>query len=502
MTMPRTTILVLSLLPGCGYPFDILYDGPDGPGLDSLEGTRTAPPTSQGDEGTDDSAAADSSTTGGATTDGATTDSVTSETTATTGPGEDMCVPPQLECPAPAAEDCATDLVDENCDGDSICPGEPLAGRDFAGTNDIILGVEVGPSGDVLLLGFSEDSVDFGGVCEPVSGAFIARFERETLECETVLALPEEFTVDDLAVEEDCSVVVVGGTLGSAAALRLTGDWTHAIDVVTAANGTEITAVAIDDGISVVGLCEGGMWVADLDADLGVSADDCVVGATSRDIARRGGAVAVTGYYYEDSVFGAVNLMSRDADDGSTDVFVAVFASGTDIQWTAAEGMGGESSDYGYGVAIGANGDVFVTGLVDSAMFLPFGTGPALDCEDCLGYDAFVAALDADLVHKQTVRYGTNNNQIGSAIAVDAAGSVLVSGGFKTNIKIGQETILSHPTDTYAVFHAKLDPADLELSYWQREVDGMVDNFMAVDMLGSIIVSEDDETIYIRPFSP
>ncbi|HNX03231.1 MAG TPA: SBBP repeat-containing protein [Candidatus Cloacimonas sp.] len=90
----------------------------------------------------------------------------------------------------------------------------------------------------------------------------------------------------------------------------------------------------------------------------------------------------VTGYFEYSATFGATTLTSS----GESDIFVAKLNSNGNWLW--AKQTGGTSFDFGYGIAVDANGSSYVTGFfMESATF---GTTPLTSSG---GYDIFVAKL-------------------------------------------------------------------------------------------------------------
>ena len=90
----------------------------------------------------------------------------------------------------------------------------------------------------------------------------------------------------------------------------------------------------------------------------------------------------VTGVFWGSATFGATTLTGS----GNFDVFVAKLDSNGNWLW--AKQTGGTSFDFGYGIAVDANGSSYVTGFfMESATF---GTTPLTSSG---GYDIFVAKL-------------------------------------------------------------------------------------------------------------
>jgi hypothetical protein len=117
-----------------------------------------------------------------------------------------------------------------------------------------------------------------------------------------------------------------------------------------------------------------------------------------------------------------------------TDAFVTKFAAnGQALVFSTF--LGGNESDYGGGIALDGQGNLYLTGDTDSDTF-PLAnaldaTPPSNDCLVPIGYcsDIFVAKLPAD---GQTLLFSTflggSDVELNGNIAVDAAGNAYVTG--------------------------------------------------------------------------
>src|SRR5207247_448527 len=108
-----------------------------------------------------------------------------------------------------------------------------------------------------------------------------------------------------------------------------------------------------------------------------------------------------------------------------SDAFVAQLnASGSTLVYSTY--LGGSSNDYGYGIAVNAAGNAYVTGSTGSPNFP---TAHPLQPSSGLLSDAFVAQLNASgsaLVYSTYL--GGSGGDGGNGIAVDTAGSTYVTG--------------------------------------------------------------------------
>ncbi len=107
---------------------------------------------------------------------------------------------------------------------------------------------------------------------------------------------------------------------------------------------------------------------------------------------------------------------------GSCDAFVAKLNSGGAHVWSTF--LGGDASDWGYGIAVDSGGNVCVTGYTNSSGWTSGGFDPNYDN----GYDAFVAKLSPGGDHLWSTYLGGVVDDAGFSIAVDSGGSVYVTG--------------------------------------------------------------------------
>jgi acyl-CoA hydrolase len=139
------------------------------------------------------------------------------------------------------------------------------------------------------------------------------------------------------------------------------------------------------------------------------------------------GNAYVTGYTSSNEATFPVRVGPDLTHNGNRDAFVAkVAADGTGLAYAGY--IGGAGDDYGSGIAVDAAGNAYVTGFTTSieATF-PVRVGPDLTHNG--GPDGFVAKVRADgtgLVYAGYI--GGAGYDVGSGIAVDAAGNAYVSG--------------------------------------------------------------------------
>jgi hypothetical protein len=139
------------------------------------------------------------------------------------------------------------------------------------------------------------------------------------------------------------------------------------------------------------------------------------------------GNAYVTGYT-ESTNFPTRNQFA--ADQGFADAFVTKFATNSsgDASLAYSTYLGGNSGDYGFGIAADEAGNVFVTGRTDSTNF-PIRNQYQTDQ---LSADVFVTKLNTNLSGDESLVYSTHvggsGADIGNAIATDGSGNVYITG--------------------------------------------------------------------------
>ena len=202
----------------------------------------------------------------------------------------------------------------------------------------------------------------------------------------------------------------------------------------------------------------------------------------------RGAAIAADrdGYAYLagtswSSDLQVVNAL-QDKPGGQGDVYVAKFApTGTDLVF--ATYLGGSNSDSGNGIALDADGNIYVTGETNSPDF-PQAGAPAG------GSDAFVAKLSSSggqLLFTRLI--GGTADDRGLAIAVDPSGVAHIVGTTSSEDFPLKNAWATSPDGYPNIFVAGLSPDGSEWRYssWLGEYSSTA--FVAVDSDGAIYVT-------------
>jgi len=145
----------------------------------------------------------------------------------------------------------------------------------------------------------------------------------------------------------------------------------------------------------------------------------------------------------------------RSTNAGGKDVFVTKLnPNGSGVVYSTY--IGGSLDDYGYGIAIDAEGNVFVTGTTASANYPT--TAGVMQAVKSGGTDVFVTKLNAtgSALLYSTFLGGTSNDE-GFGIAVDSTGHASVTGVTASSnymVSGAMQSTLAGPTDAFVT---KLD---------------------------------------------
>jgi hypothetical protein len=223
-----------------------------------------------------------------------------------------------------------------------------------------------------------------------------------------------------LAVGADGSSIVVG-------------DFTNTVDF----GGSLLTSVGSNDIVlakySVDGthLWSRRMGGTTLDFITGVAVDG-------------NGNVFITGYFQGTADFGGGGLISA----GSNDVYLAKYGSNGAYLWSKR--LGGTGNDRGLAVKADSLGNVIVTGYFNGTV--DFGGGLLASAG---AVDVFLAKYSPSGAHVWSKRLGGTSGDIATALAVDGANEIALTGYFAGAANFGGSTLTSAGGND--VFLAKFD---------------------------------------------
>jgi len=135
---------------------------------------------------------------------------------------------------------------------------------------------------------------------------------------------------------------------------------------------------------------------------------------------------------------------------GNEDIILAKFDPNGNHLWSKL--LGGANYDYARGMAIDSAGNVVLTG--DFSMPVDFGGGPLTPTDQ----EIFVAKFDPSGNHLSSASFGGESYQGGGALAIDSAGSMVVTGCFRRTIDFGNGPLVSTGSIGMDAFLAKLKP--------------------------------------------
>ncbi|WP_104985950.1 hypothetical protein [Sorangium cellulosum] len=339
----------------------------------------------------------------------------------------------------PATEACTTP-VDEDCDGTAppCVGGEHVWSRHFglhpsSQAADIVMH----PSGYTLIVGSTRRGVRSDGpggtsVRTDDDDILFAKLPsvRSTSERSWVRSLGGSAgeSATGIALDDEGNALVVGIFDGH---LDLPGDAAP----LTSSGGTDIFVAKFDhDGLAV--------WAT----QLGGAGDDHV-SAVAIDA---DGSPVIAGHFEGTTQLGGEPLVSA----GGADAFVAKLDGAGAPVWIAR--LGGEGDQRATSVAYDAAGDVLLAGRFEGEMELD-----GVPLASAGGADAFVARLSAAGDPLWIHRFGDAGHDEASAVTVDGAHRVIVTGSFEGAADFGGGPLVS--AGGADAFVAQFDAAGLPL---------------------------------------
>ena len=287
-------------------------------------------------------------------------------------------------------------------------------------------GIAVGADGAVYVIGYT-DSDSAGN-----DDVLIARYNADgTLAWKKTLGGTSTDSGRGIAVGADGGVYVSGYTVSTGAGgndfllakYRADGtlDWKRTLGGTTGDSGYSI-AVGADGAVYVTGSTNSASgWNSDL-----LLAKYSANGALDWK-KTLGGTAADYGYGIAVGTDGAVFVTGQtvSAGAGTNDLLLAKYTAAGALDWKKT--LGGTGIDYGYSVTVGADGSVYVSGYTNSV-----GAG---------GHDLLLAKYTTAGVLDWKKTLGGAGHDYGQSIAVGADGSVYVS-GFTASTGAGGHDVL------------------------------------------------------------
>ncbi|PID28092.1 MAG: hypothetical protein CSB55_06140 [Candidatus Cloacimonadota bacterium] len=190
------------------------------------------------------------------------------------------------------------------------------------------------------------------------------------------------------------------------------------------------------------------------------------------------GNLYITGSFYGNANFGNITLYSA----GVSDIFIA--KTDNNGNWLWAKRAGGTSYDYGKGIAVDDQGNLYITGY-----FKGTATFGSTNLTSKGNYDMFIIKSNNEGNFIRVKGAGGTNSDQGNAIAVDNQGNLYVTGIFRGSATFGDIT-LNSPNFYTDIFITKSDNEGNFI--WAKRAGGEdsdYGNSIAVDKQGNSYVT-------------
>ena len=198
------------------------------------------------------------------------------------------------------------------------------------------------------------------------------------------------------------------------------------------------------------------------------------------------GNVYTTGFFTGtvdfDPGVGTSNLTSA----GNQDIFVSKLDASGNFLW--AKSIGSTGSDYSYGIAVDASGNVYTTGYFTGTADFDPGAGTS-NLTSAGSGDIFISKLDASGNFVWAKIFGSTGIDQSNAITVDALGNVYTTGYFQGTVDFDPNAGTSNLTSngSFDVFISKLDASGNYV--WAKNMGGSgsdKSNAITVDAVGNV----------------
>lgn len=291
--------------------------------------------------------------------------------------------------------------------------GSHVWSKRFGGpANDVGEAVAVDGSGNVVIAGSFDGTVDFGGgnlVSAGGNDIFVAKFNASGV---------HQWSYRFGSTGSDVALAIATDGSGN---VIVTGYFVGTVDF----GGGNLVSVGSND-IFVAKFNASGahQWSKRFG-----SAGGSLGGGVAAD---GQGNVVITGYFSGTVDFGGGDPLVA----GDNDIFIAKYDAGGTHLWS--QRFGGTGGDFAMAIAANSAGNIAVTGFFQNTV--DFGGGNLVSAG---GNDAFVASYDANGTHLWSRRFGDTLPDVGNGVAINGAGDVVVTGFFQGSTDFGAGTVTS-----------------------------------------------------------
>jgi hypothetical protein len=357
--------------------------------------------------------------------------------------------------------------------------GNFIWARSFGGeSDDTPMGIAVDAAGNLAIVGNFLDVADF----DPGPGTFDLASAGDLDAFVVKLSSDGNFIWAKSfgGLEADSANAVAFGPSGS---IHIVGGFADTVDFDPGAGTVELTSAGNAD-VFVVKLSTNGslVWAANMGGTFTDTGSAIAVDAT--------GNVFITGSFGDNADFDPGAGEQLLTVSGDNDAFLCKLTSAGTLSW--AFGMGGVDFDFGTGVALDADGNVYTIGNFGGDVdFDPSGTNAILSSVGSV--DAYIAKYTGAGAFVWAGSVGGADYDSGNAIALDVYGNVYVTGAFASTADFDPGAATANLTavgSNIDVFTLKLTNAGTFVWVQQQGgTDSETGNAIAVNGLSDVYVA-------------
>jgi hypothetical protein len=304
--------------------------------------------------------------------------------------------------------------------------------------------------GNVIIIGEFADTIHFdpssfaGDLYSPGgSDAFIAKYNSsgDFMWAKRLGAYPDSYIAGlGIATDTDNSICITGYYFGM-------------VDFDPSANTVDLTSyVGTENDIFVAKYDFSGdyLWAFSMGSSSSTNRGNAIVTDSLNNVYITGGFTNVVD-------FDPGPDTHSEGSQGSLDIFMAKYDVNGSYIWSKA--MGSPQMDIGNGIALNSQNDIYITGSYSGAADMD-PTGFMLTLEVFGGRDFFLAKYDNNSNLLGAQGFGSNLNDDGYAVVVDADDSPIITGAFSNSVDFSSDSSQIYLTAnglTQDIFIAKYD---------------------------------------------